>query len=243
MITGSAKGIGAATAKLLGEHGAAVVVNYRGRVKEAQEIADSIQQKKGKAVAIQADVTQLPDIQKLVNETMNHFGKIDIWINNVSDYTGPKMVTEVEWGDYIKEFEGAVKSTLLCCQTVIPIMQKQKYGRIINLVSTLVTRPVGGYSAHATAKSALMGFTKTLAKEVGKHGITVNMVSPGMTLTEEVLKTPEKARNTIAEKTPLKRLATPEDIAVAILFFASDLSSFITGAYLPIDGGLSLPIP
>lgn len=120
-------------------------------------------------------------------------------------------------------------------------MQKQHYGRIINLGSTLITRPATGYSAHATAKSALLGLTRSLAKELGKHGITVNMVSPGMTLTPLSLRGSASDRSNLALKTPLTRLATPEDIAQAILFFASDLSSFVTGSYLPVDGGLSMP--
>lgn len=241
VITGSSQGIGAATAKLLAEHGASVVVNYRKNHKQAESVVNAIIKKKGKAFACQADVTQPSNIKKLVKETLKHYGRIDIWINNASEYTAPQKVTAVSWSEYLTEFEGTIKTTLLCCQAVIPVMQKQHYGRIINLGSTFITRPATGYSAHATAKSALLGLTRSLAKELGKHHITVNMVSPGMVLTSLSLRGSASDRSNLALKTPLTRLAAPDDIARAVLFFASDLSSFITGSYLPVDGGLSMP--
>jgi 3-oxoacyl-[acyl-carrier protein] reductase len=239
IVTGSSRGIGKAITELFALEGAYVFINCNRNPAEGKKLEKSLQDQGYNACFIQGDMTSSKDVKKLVNKALAVTGKIDILVNNASDYLPGIQIVESDWNTFQKEFDSNFKTALLCCQEIIPLMEEKKYGRIINLGATLITRPAQGHGAHITAKSALLGLTRELAMKEGPYGITVNMVSPGFTLTEKNLESEEDLIKTLQEKTPLKRLATPEAIAKAVLFYASDLSDFITGSYLPVDGGLS----
>lgn len=239
IISGSSRGIGKAIAIQLAREGAGVVINCNQHPQEGLLLQNELIEKGYKAIFIKGDMTVTDDVKRLVTETYEQWGHIDILVNNASGYLPGSAIVESDWNTFQKEFDSNFKTALLCSQEVLPHMEKSGYGRIINLGATLISRPAQGHGAHITAKSALLGLTRELAIKEGPFGITVNMVSPGFTLTEKNLSDQKELIKTLREKTPLKRLATTEDVAKAVLFFASDLAQFITGSYLAVDGGLS----
>lgn len=237
IVTGSSRGIGAATVKLLAKEGAAVVVNYLKSETEAKKVITEIQNFGGTAIAIQADVTRLEDVEKMVQNTLERFSKIDILVNNAHRPFLPKSFLDLDWKDFEEQIEGTIKSTFFCCQAVVKKMLEQRSGKIINIISISINDPDPGFYTRNTAKTALIGFTRNLAQELAPYGITVNMVSPGWILTDQAAKFPEDLKKRALDRIPMGRLATPEDVAKAVLFYASYWSDFITGTYLPVCGG------
>ncbi len=235
LVTGAGRGIGSATARRLAAEGARVVVHYRDSRESAEALATEIG-----GLAVQADLTEPTAAERVVAEALAHFGRLDILVNNAASFAADLRFAEASWADFQSEFDGVVGATVLPTQAAVPVMIREGGGRIINLGATLTQRPASEYVVHTTAKSALIGLTRTLARELGPHGITVNMVSPGMTLTEYSSSLPEDVKNKVAGLTPLRRLATPEDVADAVLFFASPLAGFVSGATIAPDGGLAI---
>lgn len=235
LVTGAGRGIGAAVARLLAQEGARVVVHYH----ESQAAADALAQEIG-GLALPADLTNPAQAEALVAGATSHFGTIDILVNNAASFAHSLPFADAAWDDFRAEFDGVVGVTVNPTRAVLPLMKAQGSGRIINLLATLIQRPAAEYVVHTTAKSALLGLSRTLAKELGPWGITVNMVSPGMTLTEYSQSLPASVQESVTKQTPLRRLATPDDVAGAVLFFASPLAGFITGATLAPDGGLAV---
>ena len=237
IVTGSSRGIGAATAKALSREKASVVVNYLTGAEMAEEVVKEIKGKGGNAIAFQADVTERKDAERLVRAAIKEFGQVDILVNNAFRPMPSKSFLDLTWEECQDQIDRSLKAAFNCVQAVVPKMMERGSGKIINIVSVLVDKPVAGALAYTAAKSALIGFTRTIALELGPHGICVNMVSPGITLTEGTMRMEESLRNAVALGTPMRRLATPDDIAGAVLFLASDLASFITGSYFPVSGG------
>ncbi len=235
LVTGAGRGIGSAVARRLASEGARVVVHYR----ESRDAAEALAGEIG-GLAVQADLTEPTAAERVVAEALAHFGRLDVLVNNAASFAADIHFAEAAWADFQTEFDGVVGATVLPTQAAMPVMIRQGGGRIVNLVATLTQRPAPEYVVHTTAKSALIGLTRTLARELGPHGITVNMVSPGMTLTEYSSNLPEDIKARVAGLTPLRRLATPEDVADAVLFFASPLAGFVTGANIAPDGGLAI---
>jgi 3-oxoacyl-[acyl-carrier protein] reductase len=244
LITGSSRGIGASMAKSFAAQGAYVVVNYLNREDLADQVVKEIERQGGQAVAIQGDVRNWESVDAMITQIMVMAGAVDIVVNNaLSPYTfNPKVrktAWEQEWSDFQQQFEGSVQGAFHVCKAVMPHMKQQLSGRIINIVTNLIDFPVVPYHDYTTAKSALLGYTRNLAKELGVFGITVNAIAPGLTQsTDSSKETKEDVRNAVIELTPLQRLAVPSDIANAALFLASDLSSFMTGQCIRVDGGL-----
>jgi len=237
LITGSSRGIGAATAKLFAEHGANVVVNYANNETSARSVIAEIEQAGGKAFAIKADVSKESEIKNLVAETKKHFGSIDTLVLNAS-FSFPTMpFVQYQWEDFERKLISEIKSAFCCCKEVVPLMQKKKEGCIIAVSSGLSRTPGIGYIAHSTAKSGLDAFVRSLALELGSSGIRVNAVAPGLTETDAIAHMPDQIKQIMAEHTPLKRIAQAEDIAGVILMMASDQTKYITGAYIPVSGG------
>lgn len=241
IVTGSGRGIGAATAEALSREKASIVVNYLTGVERAEEVVREIKGHGGNAIAVQADVTDRKDAGRLVKAALSEFGRIDILVNNAFRPLSPKPFLDLTWEECQDQLDRALKAAFNCVQAVVPHMMERRTGKIINIVGILVDHPVSGTMAYTTAKSALIGFTRTIALELGPYGICVNMVSPGMTLTEGTIKMAGSSRDAVAKRTPMKRLAMPDDIAGAVLFLASDMASFITGSYLPVSGGYVMP--
>ena len=235
LVTGAGRGIGAVVARRFAEEGAKVVVHYRGSRAPAEALALEIG-----GVALQADLTDPLATEAMVADALSHFGRIDVLVNNASSFAADLTFEAATWDDFRAEFEGVVGATVNPTKAVAPVMIAQGEGRIVNFVATLVQRPAAEYIVHTTAKSALIGLTRTLARDLGPHGITVNMVSPGMTLTDYSQSLPDDLKARVSGLTPLRRLATPEDVANVVLFYASPLAGFVTGANIAPDGGLAV---
>ena len=246
LVTGASRGIGKAIAKHLGKKHAMIVVNYLQSADLAEQVVKEIEESGGQSIALQADVTQASEVNRMVQDILDNLGTIDAVVNNaLSHYTfNPKTrktAWELEWEDYQTQIDGSLKGAFNLCKAVMPQMKRQGFGRIINMVTNLIDFPVVPYHDYTTAKSAVLGYSRNLAKELGPFGITVNCVAPGLTYpTDSSRETQEEVRETLIRLTPLGRLALPEDIAGAVSFLASEEARFITGQCLHIDGGLTM---
>ncbi len=244
LVTGSSRGIGASLAKGFAREGATVVVNYLKSQSAAENVVSSCLELGGDSWAIQADVTNDLEVKDMVEEILLETGKIDVVVNNAfKPYTfNPdqrKLAWQLSYDDYQVQMDGALRSTHYVCQAVIPTMKKQVQGSIINMVSNLVERPIVPYPDYTTAKSALVGYSRNLAAELGSFGIRVNCVAPGLVYPTDASRgTKEEVKEMIISQTPLRRLASPSDIEGPVLFLASDWSKFMTGQTLYVDGGL-----
>jgi 3-oxoacyl-[acyl-carrier protein] reductase len=248
LVTGASRGIGAAIARAFAAEGGFVVVNYLRNDAAAEAVVAECKAAGaatgGDAWAIRADVTDAAQVQALVAQMQSELGRIDVLVNNAFapyrfDPEQRKRFWETCWSDYQAQFDGAVQATYRVCQAVLPLMRQRAQGCIVNLASDLVERPVVAYHDYSTAKSALVGFSRNLAAELGPLGIRVNCVAPGLVYpTDASRSTKEDVKEAIVAQTPLRRIARPEDVAGPVLFLASDWSRFVTGQTLVVDGGL-----
>src|SRR4028118_262500 len=246
LVTGASRGIGAAIAGSLANEGATVVVNYHKSEERAAEVARKIQEKGGKALPLRADVTDESAVEQMVQAAAEALGPIDILVNNaLPDYkfdpVSRKDFASIGWGDYQHQL-GGLQGAFHCSQAVVPGMTERGEGRIINILTNLITNPVVAYHDYPPAKSAFLGFSRNLASELGPSGITVNMIAGGLIDgTDASAPTTDEVRQIVAGSTPLRRLGTPEDMGRAVLLFASPWANFVTGQYITCDGGLVMP--
>ena len=244
LITGSSRGIGAAIARAFASEGAAVAINYKTDLTAASDVVNNCEQLGGVGQSFKADVTNPRECENLVGKVQSEFGKIDILVNNAFRpyHFAPekrKMFWDLKWDHYQSQIEGSLLSTHSLSRAALPLMQKKATGSIINITTDLIARPSIPYHEYTTAKSALTGFSKNLAAELGPFGIRVNCVAPGLVYpTGSSADTKENIKETIISQTPLRRIASPEDVAGAVLFLGSDWSKFITGQTIYVDGGL-----
>ncbi|NTW57057.1 MAG: 3-oxoacyl-ACP reductase FabG [Chlorobiaceae bacterium] len=238
LVTGASRGIGRATAILLAAEGAAVAVNYFQNEESAIAVVEEIMKAGGRALAVRADVRDGDQVRSMVAEVEKSLGPIDLLVSNASIGFPVKPFTEFSWPEFEAKLTGELKSTFFCCQAVLPSMIERKSGCIIAISSTLSRHSSPGFIAHSTAKSGLDAFVRSLAEEVGPFGVRVNVVAPGLTLTDATAWLPEEQKAMIGKMTPLQRVALPEDIAGAVLAVASGHSRFITGCYVPVCGGM-----
>ena len=235
VVTGGSRGIGAEIAKFLAKQGAFVAINYLSSAEKATTVVNEIEQFGGQALAYQADVLNVEDVNDFIDEVLNRFGKIDVLINNAGitrDRTFRKMRFE-EWEEVINvNLNSAYRTT----SKVLEHMLEQKYGRIINISSIIGQAGGFGQTNYAASKAGLLGFTKSLALETARTGITVNAICPGFIATEMVAAMPENVLNQIVSKIPMQRLGKTEEIAEAVLFLIQ--SNYITGQALNVNGGL-----
>ena len=236
LITGSARGIGAATAALFADMGYNVVINYNTSKSEALSLYEEIRAKGGNAIAVQADVSGMSDAQRLFAEAKKAFGTIDVLVNNAG-IAQQKLFTDITESDYDRMFDCNVKSVFNCCQCALPDMIHNKHGRIINVSSMWGVVGASCEVHYSASKAAVIGMTKALAREVAPSGITVNCIAPGVIDTPMNKSFDAETIAALREETPVGRLGTPEDVARAIVFLADEKSSFITGQTLGIDGG------
>ncbi len=240
IVTGSSRGIGAATARLLAANGAKVTVNYRMHREKAEEVLAGIRRDGGEGIVVQADATEREQVDEMVRRTVDELGPVDILVNNANIYFPIKAFFEYSWEEFEKKVLQEMKAAFFPCKAVAPGMSQRRQGCIVNVSSGLSRVPGLGFCAHSAAKSALDGFSKALAQELGPHGVRVNVVAPGLTVTDATAGQPKEMHDAIAQHTPLRRLAQPEDVAGAILFFCVDWARFVTGCYLPVSGGAQM---
>jgi 3-oxoacyl-[acyl-carrier protein] reductase len=241
LVTGGGRGIGKATSLALARHGADVVVNCLENIEAATRTVEQIHKLGRKALAVAADVGEFRDVARLFEEIDQAFPRIDILVNNAG--TGslkPLETITVEFWDSVLKVD--LTGPFLCTQAAARRMITNRYGRIVNISSIAGINGMDVDPTYTAAKAGLLGFTKSMARYLGKHNITVNSVCPGPTDTELARKEiPEEVRARVARSSALGRMGAPGDVADAILFFASDYSRHVTGQTIVVDGGIVMP--
>lgn len=241
LITGAGragKGIGRAIALRLASEGAKIViVDYVAEAAEA--VAKEVEQMGGEALALQANVADASDVERMVQAAVDRFSKIDILVNNAGITRDNLLVrmSEAEWDAVL---DTNLKGVFNCTKAVAKLMMRQRTGKIVNMSSVMGIVGNVGQANYSASKGGVIAFTKSVAKELGSRGINVNAVAPGFIQTAMTEEMPEDARKGIEDRIPLRRLGTPEDIAEVVLFLCSDASSYITGQVIAVDGGLAM---
>ena len=243
LISGSSRGLGASIAKTFYENNYDVAINYS----KSQEKALALAKELGpKAKIYRADVSDINQVTEMINQIKNDFGTTpSVLVNNamtsyVFNGDDRKTAETITWSEISNHMDVTLKGSLNLIQTLIPYMKEKKYGRIINVGTNLVQNPVVPYHDYTIAKAALLGLTRTFAKDLGPMGITVNMISGGLLkVTDASAATPDEVFDIIAQMTPLQKITTTKDFADAVMFFASEGSRSITGQNLTVDGGLT----
>ena len=237
LVTGASRGIGAAIARVLADHDAAVVINYLNSKDRAEELRNTIITAGGRAIAIQADVRNRGAVDRMVALAEKELGRIDILVNNANIDFPMQPFAEMAWPDIEAKLTGEIGAMVHCSQAVIPGMMEKKYGKIILVSSSLSREPGYGFAAHCASKAAMDSLARAMALELGPAGIYVNVVGPGLTRTDATAGLPPEVFTHTAEHTPLLRVAEPEDIASVVMFLASEMSDYLTGQYIPVNGG------
>ncbi|WP_278341847.1 3-oxoacyl-[acyl-carrier-protein] reductase [Acidaminococcus fermentans] len=237
LVTGGSRGIGRAIALKLAENGADVAINYAGNTAAAEEVKATIEQMGRKALLIQCSVADTDGVQAMVNQVVKELGRLDILVNNAG-ITRDGLLMRMKEADWDDVMNTNLKGVYNCSKAVMRTMMKQKSGRIVNMASVVGEMGNAGQANYAAAKAGVIGFTKSLAKEVASRGITVNAIAPGFIATDmtRVLSDDQKAE--MARTIPLGRAGQPEDVANAVLFLASEGAAYITGQVLNVDGGM-----
>ena len=240
LVTGASRGIGRAIAEELAAQGASVVVNYLSSPESAEEVVQEIVAQGGTAVAIQADVSDFASAQDLVKATIDTYGQIDILVNNAgtTQDTLLMMMKEDQWDRVI---DTNLKSVFNCCKAASrPMVRRKQGGRMINISSVSGIVGQAGQANYAASKAGIIGFTKSLAKELGSRNITVNAVAPGFVLTDLTADLPADLVQKSLEYIPLGRWGELNEIANVVAFIASDQASYVTGQVIAVDGGIAM---
>lgn len=235
LVTGASRGLGSAIAKTLAAQGARVVVNYARSQEGATRVVEVIREGGGEALAVQADVLDGGQVKRLVEETEDHFGPVEILVNNA---VGPQPNRPLEvftWQDFQDQLDFSLKAPLLLMQATLPAMRQARWGRVIHIGSEIAELGNADFSTYASAKAAMAGLTRAWASEFGGDGITVNLVAPGWIPVER--HTDLSGMEAYLSNVPLRRHGTPEDIGFAVAFLASNEAGFITGQRLAVNGG------
>lgn len=237
VITGSSRGIGRAVAQRLGQCGASVVVNYVQRSREASETVTVIQENGGQAIAVQADVTRVAEIHQLFEETLQHFGRLDIVVA-AAGIQSPQSFQQTSEEIFDRLFATNAKGSFFTLQEALNYLEDE--GRLIAFSSSLTTMLVPGYAAYAGTKAAVEQFVRSLSKEVGDRGITVNAIAPGPVETDLLISTETpQSLQFLAGMSPFGRLGQPNDIAKVVEFLASEEARWISGQIIPVNGALA----
>lgn len=239
IVTGAGRGIGKAIALTLSSYGATVVINYNGSKEKAEEVLKEITGNGGSGMLYQGDVSDFDVVKNMFMDVNKEYGKIDILVNNAG-ITRDNLVIKMSEKEFDDVIATNLKGVFNCLKHASRIMLKQRYGRIINISSVTGVCGNPGQVNYSAAKAGVIGMTKTLAKELGSRGITVNAVAPGYINTDMTAILSESLKEKVIELVPLKRLGEVEDIAETVAFLASDKGSYITGQTIQVDGGLGI---
>lgn len=238
LVSGSSRGIGAATAKCLADHGAAVIVNYLRNEAAANAVVSAIEATGGRARAIGADVRDDAQVEELVAGAIDAYGRLDIVVSNAAIPDVPTPLAALEWEQLHEKVHDELRAAYALTKASLSVMREAGHGRIVYVSSETALNPRGiGMTAHATAKAALEAFARSVALEAGAPGITVNVVSSGFVRTDASARIPEPISAHIVRSSLAGRAAQPDDVAAAIAFLVSDAAGFITAARLSVDGG------
>ncbi len=237
IVTGGSRGIGRAVALELARRGASVVVNYHSNADAANEVVKAIQGGGGKALALQADVSNFEQAESLIKQTVEQMGTLDILVNNAGTTRDMliMMMPEIDWDLVIQT---NLKSAYNCSKAAVKAMMRKRYGRVVNMTSVAGIAGNAGQTNYSASKAGLIGFTKALAREVATRNITVNAVAPGFIPTDLTQEVPEEIKKASLGAIPLGRWGTAEEVAYAVAFLASDEAAYITGHVLSVDGGM-----
>ena len=234
-ITGASRGIGRAITLRLAEAGFTIVASARSS--NADGVVDKINAEGGKAVALSLDVTNAVSIPNIAKEIVDQFGRIDVLVNNAG-IVRDQLLMRMKAEDWDAVLATNLTSVYGCCQSVLRTMLKQRSGRIINISSVVAQTGNSGQTNYAASKAGLIGFSKSLAREVASRGITVNVVAPGMIDTDMTAEIEGFAREALLERIPMARLGLPDEVASVVCFLASDDAAYITGQVVAVNGGL-----
>ncbi len=237
IVTGGSRGIGRATSIAVGRAGAHVVVGFRANQRAAEETLRSIEQAGGRGEILGFDVADPDAVDSAVKRVVDAHDGIDILVNNAG-ISIDQLLLRVSTKDLEMTWATNVNGAVFCAKACVRPMMKKRWGRIINLSSVVAESGNAGQAVYASSKAALLGLTRSLAREYATRGITVNAVAPGFIETEMTANLPEAARQGIIDQTPLGRIGRPEEVAAAVLFLASEEASYITGQVLRVNGGM-----
>ncbi len=238
LVTGATRGIGKAIASALAHTGASVAVHYHMDGAAAQDVVRNIRAEGGRAFRVRADVSRREEVENMREECERETGGVDILVNNARRLVRGRGFMEMSWEeDYDPQIQVMLKGAFHCCQAVLPGMRDRGWGRIVNVLSTVLGERRAHTNSYGAVKSALMYFSQNLAVEMGPYGITVNMVSPGLTETERPILHAEDYQRKYVADVPMRRLARPEDVSGAAVFFCSDEAAYVTGVNMAVSGG------
>jgi 3-oxoacyl-[acyl-carrier protein] reductase len=239
LVTGSSRGIGRAIALRLAARGARLVINYLSREDEARKVVAMIEGEGGAAVAIQADITQTGDVERLFQQATEAMGQVEILVNNAGIIKDSLLVrmSDTDW-DSVMNLD--LRATFLCTRVAVRSMLRSRWGRIINIGSVIGLRGNSGQANYAAAKAGVVGLTQSVAREVASRNITVNYVAPGYVETDIVEDLNSDLKRRILSRVPMGRFGRPEEIASMVAFLASDDADYITSQMIAVDGGMMI---
>lgn len=239
LITGGSRGIGRSIAINLAAHGAGVAINYSRSKDEAEAVRAEIEMTGGKAITVQADVTNPDDVERMVKEAIAGLGRLDILVNNAGANRDTLMLrmSLADWDDVMNL---NLRAVFLCTKAVLRPMMRERFGRIINIGSVSGIAGNVGQANYAAAKSGLVGFTRAVAREMGSRNITANLVNPGLVITELTKDVRQEVVDAVEQRLMIQRLGKPEDVAACVVFLASPEAGYVTGQVLCVDGGLGI---
>ena len=237
IVTGGSRGIGRAIAIEFGKLGANVVINYVSNEKEAEEVAKEVESLGGKALIVKGDVSKVENSKFLIEETIENFGSIDVLVNNAG-ITRDNLLIRMTDDEFEKVIDVNLKGVYNTCKCAIRHMMKQRKGRIINISSVVGIMGNAGQANYAASKAGVIGLTKSIAREVGTRGITVNAIAPGFIVSDMTNVLKDEVKKEMLSRIPLNKFGEPENIAKTVAFLASSDSEYITGQVINVDGGM-----
>jgi len=237
VVTGASRGIGRAVAIKLASLGANIVLNYRSSIKSVEEVLAEIKAMGANAVAVQGDISNFAEAEKVIKAAVENFGSLDILVNNAG-ITKDGLLARMKEEDFDSVIETNLKGTFNCIRHATPIMMKQRRGRIINMSSVVGVAGNAGQINYAASKAGVIGMTKSAAKELASRGITVNAIAPGFIQTDMTDALSDKVKEELLSGIPLKRLGQADEVAELAAYLASESASYITGQVININGGM-----
>lgn len=239
LVTGASRGIGRAIAQRFAQDGARVGISYRQNAAAAEATAAEVRRLGGEPLLLPGDVSEPSTVASVFEAVLGRWGRLDILVNNAG-IVRDTLLLRMSDDDWDSVIATNLRSAFLCTRAALRPMIKQRFGRIINLASISGLRGNPGQANYAASKAALIGLTKSVAREVASRGITVNAVAPGLIETDITTQMPAKARDALVEQIPVGRMGSPEDVAAVVAFLASDQAGYITGQAIVVDGGLAM---